>query len=527
MRLNSMHIARHARRRIAGPAADERGLTIVVVIGILFVVSLMLVAVLTAVNGETALGRNDVDQQKAYAAAQSGIQHYVFHLNSDVNYWTHCNTETNRSLPIASSPDESYTTAPIAATTAPNSPKRCDPQNPVATMIESGLGPAGAGGTFRLKAAGTSRGVSRTFVATFRRKSFLNFMYYTRYETLDPAATSNPAANASCAAPYGTRPNSCTTIDFVSGDNINGPLHSEDWLAVCGSPTFGRTSADSIEAPGHSNEGQRCTDSSNVVGTFNSSAQSLLPPPSNAQLLNIVQPAYHYTGTTYITLQGNSYTVTNNGVTTAGVSYPSNGVIYISTNQATGCPVTYSPFNVDYAAGPGCGNVYVSGNYTSSLTIASDNDIIVNGSITTPTNGSGVPNTNSLLGLIANNFVRVYHPVNNRSGSTPQQCGNNVSNAGGSLSNPSIYAAVLSVNHSFIVDNYDCGTGLGTLKVYGAIAQIFRGPVGTNGGTTGYFKNYTYDDRLASEEPPYFLNPVQAAWSVERMTECTTGGAPC
>ena len=54
---------------------------------------------------------------------------------------------------------------------------------------------------------------------------------------------------------------------------------------------------------------------------------------------------------------------------------------------------------------------------------------------------------------------------------------------------------MLAINHSFIVDNYNCGNSLGTLNVKGAIAQKYRGAVGTSGGT-GYLKNYEYDERL-------------------------------
>jgi hypothetical protein len=53
--------------------------------------------------------------------------------------------------------------------------------------------------------------------------------------------------------------------------------------------------------------------------------------------------------------------------------------------------------------------------------------------------------------------------------------------------------------------------------VNGAIAQKFRGPVGTTGGT-GFLKDYNYDDRLRYLEPPHFLDPVEAAWHVQRET---------
>ncbi len=45
------------------------------------------------------------------------------------------------------------------------------------------------------------------------------------------------------------------------------------------------------------------------------------------------------------------------------------------------------------------------GNYSGRLTIAAENDIIVDGNL--------VRSGNGMLGLIANNFVRVFHPIAN------------------------------------------------------------------------------------------------------------------
>jgi hypothetical protein len=76
---------------------------------------------------------------------------------------------------------------------------------------------------------------------------------------------------------------------------------------------------------------------------------------------------------------------------------------------------------------------------------------------------------------------------------------------------------MLAINHSFIVDHYDCGAHLGTLTINGAVSQKFRGPVGLV-GSSGYSKNYVYDDRLRYISPPYFLDPVESAWHVQRQT---------
>jgi hypothetical protein len=199
---------------------------------------------------------------------------------------------------------------------------------------------------------------------------------------------------------------------------------------------------------------------------------------------------------------------------------PPNGVVYVDADAAQGpCQPIQYPAAADYTEGAGCGNAYVSGGYSTSLTIAADNDIVIAPTTTTgPLDWTGLDeditsSNNAVLGLIANNFVRVGHKVN-RSASPCK----NVSTAmdGNGIN---IDAAILSLQHSFINDNYNCGAPLGQLNVTGAIAQRYRGPVGTNGGNTGFLKNYVYDDRLRYRSPPFFLNPVDSAWGIVRSNE--------
>ena len=78
---------------------------------------------------------------------------------------------------------------------------------------------------------------------------------------------------------------------------------------------------------------------------------------------------------------------------------------------------------------------------------------------------------------------------------------------------------------------YDEGAKLGTLRVFGSIAQKFRGPVGTGDGSsgTGYLKNYNFDTRLRYSPPPYFLDPVGSGWGAEdlRRGSCHGAGYRC
>ena len=92
-------------------------------------------------------------------------------------------------------------------------------------------------------------------------------------------------------------------------------------------------------------------------------------------------------------------------------------------------------------------------------------------------------------------------------------------NGTGTMQDVTIDGAILAILHSFIVDNYNCGTKLGTLKVNGAIAQKYRGAVGTTGKNgSGYLKSYNYDSRLRYLEPPSFIAPEKTAWVIGRQT---------
>lgn len=70
-----------------------------------------------------------------------------------------------------------------------------------------------------------------------------------------------------------------------------------------------------------------------------------------------------------------------------------------------------------------------------------------------------------------------------------------------------VHAAMMALNGSFSVADYNLGRPRGTLHVLGGITQKYRGPVGTFGSqgiVTGYSKDYAYDARLASQPPPDF-----------------------
>jgi hypothetical protein len=124
------------------------------------------------------------------------------------------------------------------------------------------------------------------------------------------------------------------------------------------------------------------------------------------------------------------------------------------------------------------------------------------GGIQTTEDSAGNPIGNATLGLVAADFVRVMHAANTSSNAV------------------TVDAAILTLSHSFMVDNYNSGAGTPPkLTVHGAIAQRYRGIVGQVSGT-GYLKNYHYDDRLQVMLPPYLFDIAISGWKIVRETMC-------
>src|SRR6185503_39069 len=107
----------------------------------------------------------------------------------------------------------------------------------------------------------------------------------------------------------------------------------------------------------------------------------------------------------------------------------------------------YTPFLLAYSTTVSeCGNVNLSGTYSKPLTIAAANDVVITGNIT-KTSEEG------MLGLIANNFIRVYHPVTletvkRTEGTRTIEEVVCKGNATGTIENLKIEAALLAIKHS-------------------------------------------------------------------------------
>ena len=246
-----------------------------------------------------------------------------------------------------------------------------------------------------------------------------------------------------------------------------------------------------------------CSGTPTTKNTLVAPSKQLGLPSDNTALKNFA--TYTYSGNTCLNFSGASVTVyqrqtdwsttmKNNtacaGTPTETRTLAQDTVIWIDHNGT--CTESYDYYQ-QYNDSASCGTVAVRGDYSTNITIGAARDIIVRGNLTKTGNG--------MMGLVAGNYVRVYHPVTPANYDASHDCTGNATAA----TVNQIDAAILATRGSFITDNWDCGNPLGYLRVTGAIAQYWRGAVGQGSATApthGYLKNYIYDDRLKYSEPP-------------------------
>ena len=391
-------------------------------------------------------------------------------------------------------------------------------------------------GTVLLTVSGKANKVVRTIKVSVRKLGFLDYLYLTDYELIDPVLAGSSTSrcpfhvweynrHTGGFGPDTSGSSGCGFIYWTADSVLNGPVHTNDGLRVCGSTVFtgnvstyynspvanSTSGATQFGGPGAFLGRSGCTNTPTFNRTGDPATGSFLGmPPANLQLAALATPTGPgclYTGATTIEF----YYVGNTGymdVTSprtratkaectpgTGKALPSNGVIYVQGVPSSSSDPNYSSCSSNCAGDVSIRNKAGSGGgLKGQLTIGAANNINLIGNMTY----SQYPSGNDVLGLIANNYVMVAH--NSTHTTSPMR----------------VDAAILALNHSFYVERWNSGSPLGDLVVNGVIAQKFRGPVGTFGSdgntATGYDKDYNYDTRLKYLTPPHFINPVQSAW---------------
>ena len=207
----------------------EDGVVLVTVLLLTMIMLIIVAGTMAYAVGSQNISRRDQDWNSALSAAEAGLDDYLFRLNENDQYYLYNATHA----PARRQPGVQHVgvgarlrlrrasrAPPSANSNLPCFRYKVDTTNLVAQ------------GAIIITATGRSRGVTRTIQATLRRKAFIDYLYFTDYETKDPAAYDSnddytPAeAQTYCAMRYYEGRDIAGRVDFA-GDTDGNSLHGD------------------------------------------------------------------------------------------------------------------------------------------------------------------------------------------------------------------------------------------------------------------------------------------------------------
>ena len=289
--------------------AVEDGFSMIIVMGVMAASALFVAAAFAAANGDLPLTRDSQDRKQAYAAAEAGINYYQYHLNQDPDYWTRC---TNVPAPNATE-NQPVNQKWITGTT---DPRRWRKVAGTPTMYTLELMPAPRVHELRREQPehddrpGDGHVQDPFDGPPARRQQAqaqphgvvppplvprLPLLHRLRDHGPDQLRRRRPGVGAGeLRRPLPQPAQRQLQGDPVRGqllgtDAIKGPLHTNDDILTCGTPVFGRNSADSIEFSGPAPGWEKvCTGADPVFnGPKRAGVKSLTMPPTNTTLQTV------------------------------------------------------------------------------------------------------------------------------------------------------------------------------------------------------------------------------------------------
>jgi len=443
---------------------NESGSTLVVVMVLALALMISTLAVLEFGTQDASLARRDVQTARAFYLAEAGLERAVSWLEAQSTF------PTSAVMPFGEEPtilgDGDYFAEVYI-----------DSVNSTATR------PA-----YVVRSTGTAGGKMRVLEVDVAPQSFADFLYFTDIEHEVGGGT---------------------PCWFISSDEIDGPLHTNDQISIFGDPVFRDDVTSAYGGPDDSN-----TNHNAMFLYYNGDVHNHIesPDPSNAPHDNPTFESGYELGDTMIEMPNVLADLQDLAEAGGVVLVTLTGgydVVMSRPDDVTGEPmygyVSYRLGNqpwtdLDLTDINGMiyikGGANVSGTLDGRLTIASTSNMYITDDITyrgSDENGP-LPDCDDILGLVSGSDIILEN-------NTPNQ------------SDLEIHAAMMALNTSIRADGYNVGDPRGTLTIYGGLVQQVRGAVGTgyldeNGEAvilTGYAKDYHYDYRLRELPPPGFF----------------------
>jgi hypothetical protein len=436
-----------AHRRIESGRLTTRdeGSVLIVVVALTTGVLIIAAALFVLGTGESDLVEYTVDSARAFCLAEAGQER--------ARTWLEESSETDPPTYPASS---SLTDVPLAGGTYDLSITKLVGMYP--WLVE-----------YNVVATGEVDGAVRTVQTRLRHETFAQYLYFA---------------------------DQASDIWFVTGDSLNGRLHSNGQVKIDGDPWFGQRVTSAISTMLIQSGSHPTFEDGYELGVepvpFPSATEMTTSLKTMAGSGGVVLPDLAGTNAKYEIVLARSGTpgyLSYRGYRKVGASYSWTDWTTVSISATNGVLWTDD-------------TVSLNGTLDGQLTIGAGGDIHIVDDVlyegSTPGYGPDA-DCDDILGLVSAKNVIVDNTTANQT-----DC--------------EIHAHMLALNQSFTVESYTSGAVRGDLTIHGGFAQEKVGAVGqynSSGIIHGYYKDYHYDPRLAGSSPPGY--PVtnkylQLAW---------------
>jgi len=321
---------------------------------------------------------------------------------------------------------------------------------------------------FVLDCIGDSHGIERRIRQRVRMSSFALYAMFTNDETIEGYP-----------------------IWHITGDVIEGPLHTNGSFNIYGTPQFlGKVTSASDHMTSFPDYRVENMSDWPVGGNDPYFAEggelNLAPIPLPTETVDLKE----------LSLFGGVYTDTKTDIelgvtgTDAGVETPG----WLRYKDHSAGPSDWISVQIASLGNKVfyCNrNIFLKGVLDGELTISSRRNIKIKDDITyfdSDAQGTPLPGCDDLLGLVAENDIIFADNAANQNDLV-------------------VDGVLMALNTSIRAQNYDSGPPRGTLTIWGGLIQETRGPVGMFQGDSivhGYQKNYHYDPRVTARTPPFF-----------------------
>lgn len=408
--------------------AKQDGFALPVVIGLGLALTIMVASVLTFSTSGSQKSGGDVNGANAMAAAYAGLAEYQSQLtanNAYEKYGVLTSFNTGSTFAGTNGNPAFGTTAGGTWATVANS------NNTEFFRYEVDNSKYSSSGVIRVRVTGRAGNVTRSIVANLKGTGFIDYLYFTNYESSNPAITGETQqgnSSALCISQHLDDPSynsntACQPVQFISGDVLYGPVRTNDEFTICGAE-FKQT-IQSTAATGTYNKPNGCSNPTFDSGTPQNVASLDLPATNSAMLQEtrndltastVPRPGCLYTGPTQIVFNSDgTMTVTSPWTLATQIAISSNGTMsgtatgsaatecgtLAALHSAAGATIPVPADNLVYVQNVPSDNSHSDPNYwasgsipTSPSTATFCTKTTTSGGKTTTTYGNGLTNPN-------------------------------------------------------------------------------------------------------------------------------------